>query len=313
MVVGSACDGCKGAKPQGPAAAPAPAPAPVVDQAALNHVLRAVWGSSASDVWAVGNDGALLHYDGHAWSAARSDTTSHLTGVSGTAADDVWAVGENGAVLHYDGRVWRVLDDARDGVTLLTVSSLSRSDVWVAGLSDNAAIVRRYHDGAVAETQALPGSTGIWRAWPVSPTDMWFVGSDRQANSFIMHLQDGKWEHRPLRGGPMRAVFGVASNDVWAGAYDGSLHHWDGNKWEKASTTIEGAHWLGLWGSSTTDIWAYGVGGVLGHYDGKTWTPVKAAANTVWGAWGSGPDDIWFVGRAETVGTRLHWNGKTLE
>ena len=63
--------------------------------------LIAVWGSSSSDVFAVGWSGTILHYDGSAWSAMSSGATTWLNGVWGSSGSDVFAVGRNGAILHY--------------------------------------------------------------------------------------------------------------------------------------------------------------------------------------------------------------------
>jgi hypothetical protein len=40
--------------------------------------LRAVWGSSESEVYAVGDDGTILHYDGSTWTAMYSGSTAQL-------------------------------------------------------------------------------------------------------------------------------------------------------------------------------------------------------------------------------------------
>ena len=45
--------------------------------------LYGVWGSSASDVFAVGDGGTILHYDGSAWSAMSSGTTADSYGCLG--------------------------------------------------------------------------------------------------------------------------------------------------------------------------------------------------------------------------------------
>ena len=45
-----------------------------------NH-LWGTWGSSASDVYAVGDYGTILHYDGSGWGAMDSGTTQDLRGV----------------------------------------------------------------------------------------------------------------------------------------------------------------------------------------------------------------------------------------
>jgi len=70
-----------------------------------NH-LRGVWGRSGSDVFAVGDDGTILHYNGTSWSSMDSGTSEHLNGVWGHSGSDVFAVGNGGAILHYDGTSW---------------------------------------------------------------------------------------------------------------------------------------------------------------------------------------------------------------
>ncbi len=58
---------------------------------------RAVWGSSATDVWVVGD--RLRHWDGVAWSGP--STTVDLHAVSGSGATSLFALGGPGA--YYDG------------------------------------------------------------------------------------------------------------------------------------------------------------------------------------------------------------------
>ncbi|MBI5479396.1 MAG: hypothetical protein HY906_11095 [Deltaproteobacteria bacterium] len=68
--------------------------------------LRGVWGSSATDVFAVGGSGTIRHYNGSAGSPMTSGTTQLLFVVWGSSATDVFAVGELGTILHYNGRAW---------------------------------------------------------------------------------------------------------------------------------------------------------------------------------------------------------------
>ena len=65
-----------------------------------------IWGSSASDVFAVVEDGAILHYNGSRWSDMNSDTDICLRSVWGRSASDVFAVGDGGTIMHYDGINW---------------------------------------------------------------------------------------------------------------------------------------------------------------------------------------------------------------
>jgi hypothetical protein len=78
-----------------------------------------VWGSSGSDVFAVGSGGVIIHYDGTAWSRMESPPRDgDLIGVWGNSPQDVFAVGDMDGwgpggccsdVLHFDGTSWRVL------------------------------------------------------------------------------------------------------------------------------------------------------------------------------------------------------------
>ncbi|MEM9073345.1 MAG: hypothetical protein AAGE52_32875 [Myxococcota bacterium] len=67
-----------------------------------------VWGSSANDVWVVGQRGALLHFDGSEWREELIGTSEDLISVWGTGPNRVAVVGgrSNGWVFRYDGESW---------------------------------------------------------------------------------------------------------------------------------------------------------------------------------------------------------------
>ena len=61
--------------------------------------LRDVWGTSTTDVYAVGDSGTILHYDGATWNSMTSGTSLLLFGVWGMSSSDFVAVGEFGVIL----------------------------------------------------------------------------------------------------------------------------------------------------------------------------------------------------------------------
>ena len=65
-----------------------------------------VWGSSGTNVFAVGYAGTVLHYTGTSWSPMTSGTSESLYRVWGSLWSDVFAVGATGAIVHYDGTSW---------------------------------------------------------------------------------------------------------------------------------------------------------------------------------------------------------------
>ncbi len=107
-----------------------------------NKSLCGVWGSSFSDVFAVGSSGTILHYDGSTWSKMTSNITKSLYGVWGSSSSDVFAVGSDGTILHYDGSTWSSMTSgtAKD---LKGVWGSSSSDVFAVG---SRAI--RHYDGS---------------------------------------------------------------------------------------------------------------------------------------------------------------------
>ena len=78
-----------------------------VDDVPTNEALNAVWGTSASDIWAVGDAGVVLHYDGARWSrvkvAGLGVARPDLYSVWSPAPGHVW-IGGQGVVLSLGGK-----------------------------------------------------------------------------------------------------------------------------------------------------------------------------------------------------------------
>ena len=104
----------------------------------VSQSLNGIWGSSPTDVWAVGSYGAVAHFDGQTWSTVTTSLpsmeTSTLYAISGTGPADVWAVGRNGMVGHYDGNSWTFAPRASLS-DLYAVHAASPDDVWAVGKS----------------------------------------------------------------------------------------------------------------------------------------------------------------------------------
>lgn len=71
----------------------------VTPGAVAGQALNAVWGAGASNVFAVGNNGVIIHYDGTVWAAMTSGTTNNLISVFGVVGGDVIAAGAAGTVI----------------------------------------------------------------------------------------------------------------------------------------------------------------------------------------------------------------------
>jgi photosystem II stability/assembly factor-like uncharacterized protein len=99
-----------------------------------SQTLRDVWGRSASDIYAVGDQGTIVHYNGSGWSSMASGTTANLRGVAG-AATATYAVGQGGTLLELSNGTWTRIDLGLSA-DLRGVSLTADDDVFVVGTGD---------------------------------------------------------------------------------------------------------------------------------------------------------------------------------
>lgn len=98
--------------------------------------LRAMWGFNDADIWAVGDQGWILHYDGVAWTRIPEPVGLNgnydYRGVFGCWPWGVWAIGTTQAgtnvIIFWDGVTWTV----DDGPDVLEGDLLGLKGVWVA-------------------------------------------------------------------------------------------------------------------------------------------------------------------------------------
>ena len=141
------------------------------------NFLRAIWGSSKNDVFAVGSDWeaynswVILHYDRSNWSIMASGITYGLFDVWGSNENDVFAVGRGGTILHYDGTSWSPMESGTTN-TLLGVWGNSGNDVFAVG--NNGTIL--HYDGSQWSTMG-PDTTYLLKdVWGSSENDVFVVG-----------------------------------------------------------------------------------------------------------------------------------------
>jgi hypothetical protein len=102
--------------------------------------LRAIFGTSATDVWVVG-DGVVLHSDGSGtWTAAADGVPAdvNLRAIGGRPGGPVWAVGNAWTIVRRDTSAWVVeptgltVDDLA-GDTLQAIYAPSAAEVFAGG------------------------------------------------------------------------------------------------------------------------------------------------------------------------------------
>ena len=201
-----------------------------------DNSFAAVAGTSAHDVWAVGQfapdanpnitQTLAEHYDGRAWSVVATPNvgTNHGNALLAAAASSgaAWAVGydigqdylSHSLVEAWDGQAWQVVDHphAFETENLYGVAAVSARDVWAVGSGRN--------------------DQGAFRAVALH--------FDGKAWSFVSPVNPG------TNGNVLYAVVANASDDVWAvGQKIGDappdqalIEHWDGRRWSEVPAEV---------------------------------------------------------------------------
>jgi hypothetical protein len=261
--------------------------------------LTAVWGSSSTDVWAVGRQGTIVHWNGDSWSLFSSGTTAALDAVWGSAANDVWAVGTGGTIVHWNGTSWsRSFSGTTDQLSSLWGSSTN--DLWAVSASGGIL----HWNGSVWST-VLSGRSALTAIWGSGASDVWVAGVNT-----TLHWNGSAWSSVPGPFFDVAALWGTGPSDIWAvGGYDdgyenylSAVFHWDGQAWSAAAGGTMGGFSC-VWGSAANDIWVGGGTGML-RWDGSGWSPISLPG--VSGIWGSAANDVWAV-VGYPGGSVYHW------
>jgi hypothetical protein len=96
---------------------------------------QSVHGTSLSDLYVATSDD-IYRYNGSTWVHSCSNPTDgYFTSLWARASDDVWAVGYDSLIQHFDGDTWSIVQNRNSGWELYAVHGSSRTDVIVVGES----------------------------------------------------------------------------------------------------------------------------------------------------------------------------------
>jgi hypothetical protein len=141
----------------------------------LGRALFKVWGTSADDLFVVGEAGAIWHKSGDEW-VLQSDppvATGNLTTVHGCSSTDVWAVGGRD-LLHYDGTTWTKLDKGL-GNDVNGVFCIPAGDVGIAGMGG---LKQRRVDGEWIDEFGKDPHGDLHAIWADEEGGFWVAGGD---------------------------------------------------------------------------------------------------------------------------------------
>lgn len=260
----------------------------------------------ANHVWAVGELGTVLFYDGNQWTKQESGTDKDLVSVSGSPPSTVWAVGYaidrntpgsgpgTGTVLSYKNEAWVEMESPENHIFDVAVSD--NSHAWIVG----ACNIYLWDGSTYTETGVLIyvphdlfalDSTHVWAGEKAA------IGLYNGQNWEYTDILDITPKDRELSEFPVTSINAADTNNVWGVGPNGNIYFFNGDEWtyQNSGTDVDLRDVEAI---DPKHVWATGVGGMVLFYNGEKWSTVDSLKDY----WfhdiaASDNDHVWAIGQ----------------
>jgi hypothetical protein len=285
--------------------------------------LWAVWGSSASAVWAVGEGGTAVFYNGAQWQVRpvpSQATGAFMVAIHGTASDNVVALAGS-ALIRFDGMKWNYVTTIPNTQCSMTTGVFATGDAkgdvyvscwWVDSSLSNELQTLFEIDGAGNITQVTQASSNIGcvghngGVWAFSPTNVWMGGCPPQSWSgsalapIGTSAPGGDFIWSP---GSPSSVFTLPYNANQDGS--GVAQYWDGMMWNPLNSGLNGTL-TAVSGTSASRVFFsafdFNGNGAVEFYDGTGFTSQSIPASPrLRGVYAAPSGEVFVVGDSGTI------------
>ena len=270
--------------------------------------LNGIWGNSPTSVWAVGDGGTVLFWDGTSWTSQTSGTTLDLFAISGSNASNVWAVGATSTIIKWNGTAW-ITQSAPNGVNddLNGVWAANNNNTVIA-VGAQGRVLRTTNSGATWSNfdSNTPNTVTLHSVWGSAANSIWIVGT----GGTVRFYNGTAWGAQTS--GVTTTLFGISganATNIWAVGQGGNIVRFDGITWTNqpsdTNQSLNGIHVV-----DTSNIVAVGTRKSSTRWNGTTWSATQSQfpAITFTDVWASDDDKAWFT---NTNGLIIRWNGTT--
>ena len=179
--------------------------------------LRNVWGSSRDNIFAVGYNGTILHYNGINWQKQESNSDAQLLSVWGIDGNDVYVVGAkldnfepNDTTIyylyHYNGQSW------------ITINSYISTPLFT------------------------PGPFGTVSLWGTKKSNLYSVGLG------IYQIIGSNWIKLVSTHAYLKHIYGNNDKNIFAVGQSGLIYHYNGENWKELTLNeFTGIAFEGVW------------------------------------------------------------------
>ena len=282
-------------------------------------VLRAIWGSSASDLWAAGDFGGISHFDGSQWKLDPSvgGSNQNLLGVFVTAVNinvnPVVSSLANTQIITYDNAVGINASSAPTGMAAIYgVTVGTANEIWAVG---GANTILRSTDGkafAAPSGVTTPAGThtaltGVWITTASTSNRTYFVTGD---NGYVARWDGAAWTQLscPATTATLKSIHGsgTSGTNLYAVGTGGTFFNINIASGACTAPLMPAptTNFTGVFNDGT-NVWVVGDNGTVAGYTpgSKALTPITAGTTVnLTGVWAGGnKTPVWVVGNNGTI------------
>ena len=261
------------------------------------RALHTVRGRSATDVWAVGDRGIALHWEGTCWARILPGDSQQLLAAWPAAGNTWWFGGDGGTLLKWDGSSW-TSQTLPERLTLHDIEGTSDSSAIAVGQTGALYTFNGQQwsfQSWDAGTQPAPDLLSVW---PVSNTETWAVGR----GGALARGVDGGWSSGKAGTVDLMAIAPGADAGTAHAVGRGVLATYANSAWTTSSFATATTPLNGVWTrAGVTRV----VGPASNIYVLGTPTPEPSGTsqvlNSIWGTDGA----LWAVGASGSIVRRV--------
>lgn len=197
-------------------------------------IFREMTGFGPDDIWALGGQGTILRYDGTTWTTTVNGTISNwAAALWGTSSSNMWAMGYSPTSHHWDGAHWQDVPYV-PGMYMFATWGSAANDIWAVGQTLNQGSTPDtstigHYDGSAWARYPVPADLNqpmqVFNAvWGAAADDVWAVGNA----GLVAHWNGATWSKVDIgTTADLQAVSGSWAGSVWVAGRQGTIRHRD--------------------------------------------------------------------------------------
>jgi len=255
--------------------------------------LHALFAVDSNTIWACGNNGTILVYDGLAWNTVSISLNVDLLDLFFISPEKGWCIGEN-TILVFEQDAWSTLLSFSKK-KLCSLFLFSDSVGWM-GDSDGRIY---YFDGDTITEYSVLDTVAVTDIVGFSPSDMW-----ASCGSSLFHFDGANWEHdTTFTGEQVNALSSPDAFRIWGTG--SKLFYYNGNFWNLEDLPKQNGNAMDVFFLNSNNGIICGVyegKGFIVCYDGITWVEESIQRNVVLNSiTGFTNGTAWAVGNQGTI------------